>query len=276
MRKNTVAGGSGPQYEVVEVTPALADEWLGRNTHNRNLRENAVLAYARDMESGNWAENGESIKFAQDGTLLDGQHRLQAISRAGVTVRMLVVTHLPHSTQETMDDGRKRTLADALALRGETHAVALAAVLRRALLWERGVFRNHGSFVPTNAECLAYLARHSHIRDSAAIGVALRGPTKLPTSVLSLSHWLFSRIDTEDAVWFFDRLGSGAGLPLDHPVLVLRKRALEIWREPTRTPDDALLAFLIKTWNAYRDGEQIKILRFRTGGANPEKFPMPQ
>ena len=84
-------------------------EWLGFNTHNRNLRQRQCSASCTstrpDMEAGNWQWNGESIKFAEDGTLLDGQHRLAAIAESGVTLPVLVVRGLPNETQETAVDG---------------------------------------------------------------------------------------------------------------------------------------------------------------------------
>lgn len=289
MTKPKVPAITGPQYRVVDVTPALAEKWLAQNTHNRNLRDKAILAYARDMEAGHWAENGESVKFSKGavlllegqpplygGTLLDGQHRLQAVTLAGVTVKLLVVTGLEHHTQETMDDGRKRTLSDALALRGEQNAVSLAAVLRRALMWTQGQYRNTGAYTPTNTECLTFLEQHPETRESAAMAKHLRVPTKLPSSVLGLTHWVFTRIDAEDSAWFFDRLGTGANLEQYHPILTLRKRAQEIDKDSGRVPEDVLLAFAIKTWNAYRSGEQVKQLRFKPGGATPEKFPLPK
>lgn len=277
MRKTTVpATPRGPQYKVTQITPALAEKWLHQNTHNRNLRERAVLAYARDMKAGNWSENGEAIKFAKDGTLLDGQHRLQAIVLSGVTVKMLVVTGLDNRSQETMDDGRKRTLSDALHLRGESNAVILGSLLRRALMWEQEQYRNTGAYTPTNTECLTFLEKHPETRVSATAAASLRKPSNLPASVLGLTHWLFTAIDAEDADWFFERLGSGVGLDRYHPVWTLRKRAADINENTGRVPEDMLLAFVIKSWNAYRDGEEIRLLRFRPGGANPEKFPTPK
>jgi hypothetical protein len=276
MPKPTVPAQRGPQYKLTQVTPALAEKWLDQNTHNRNLREKAVMAYARDMEAGNWAENGEAIKFAADGTLLDGQHRLQAIALSGVTVPMLVVTGLDNRSQETMDDGRKRTLADALHLRGETNAVVLGALLRRALMWNMGQYRNTGAYTPTNTECLTFLAEHPECRNSASVAVALRKPVALPASILGLTHWVFTGIDGEDADFFFERLGTGASLPQYHPILTLRKKSREISEGPGRVPEDMLLAFVIKAWNAYRDGDEMRLLRFRPGGAQPEKFPQPK
>ena len=276
MRKNTVPGQQGPQYQVMTVTPELVEKWLDQNTHNRPIREKAVMAYARDMVARNWAENGEAIKFAKDGTLLDGQHRLHAVALSGVSVRMLVVTGLESQSQETMDDGRKRTLADALNLRGETNSVILGALLRRALMWDMGQYRNTGAHTPTNTECLTFLAEHPECRNSASVAATLRKPAALPASILALTHWAFTRIDTEDSRFFFERLGGGHGLPQYHPILALRKKAREVSEGPGRVPEDMLLAFVIKAWNAYRDGEEVRLLRFRPGGAQPEKFPTPK
>lgn len=278
MPKNTVPGlaGDGPEYTVVEITPTLAEKWLNQNTHNRRVRDNAVHGYARDMAAGNWAENGESIKFAKDGTLLDGQHRLHAIVQSSVTLRMLVVTGLETIAQETMDDGRKRSVADALTLRGEHNAAQLAAITRRALMWKQGVYRNVGNRPPTNTETLGFLAAHPELRESTSVSVSLRKAVALPASVVGLTHWLFSAIDKEDADWFFERLGTGANLEQYHPVWTLRKRAAEIDKEQGRVPEDMLLAFVIKAWNAFREGQPIRILRFTPGGANAEKFPQPK
>ena len=91
--------------EIVDVTPELAREWLGFNTHNRNMRARTVLAYAADMASGDWRWTGDSVKFATDGTLLDGQHRLAAIAEAGCTITTLIVRGLKNDTQ---GDNRRR------------------------------------------------------------------------------------------------------------------------------------------------------------------------
>jgi len=37
-----------------------------------------------------------------------------------------------------------------------------------------------------------------------------------------------------------------------------------------------IAALVIKAWNAYRDGAPVRQLKYRIGGANPEKFPEPR
>lgn len=65
-----------------------------------------------------WKMNGEAIKFSNTGRLLDGQHRLLACVESGCSVRTLVIRGLPEDTQETMDAGKSRTMANVLELKG--------------------------------------------------------------------------------------------------------------------------------------------------------------
>lgn len=154
-------------HELVVVTPEMASRWLEGNTHNRNKREQLVHSYARDLEAGAWGFNGETVKFAADGTLLDGQHRLMAIVRAKKPALLLVVSGLPRSAQKTIDTGAARKFADQLGMDGENAALTLSSILRRINLWEAGYRGAAGSYKPTVSELEATLARHPGARESA-------------------------------------------------------------------------------------------------------------
>jgi len=87
---------------------------------------------------------------------------------------------------------------------------------------------------------------------------------------------LFERLDHTDAAFFWERLVDGVGLEAGSPILALRDF---IAREaassrPTLRPDIGA-AYIIKAWNAYREGRDVKLLHFRVGGATPERFPEP-
>ncbi|MFI0915228.1 hypothetical protein [Streptomyces abikoensis] len=249
---------SVPSSSVVLVTPDMAREWLKLNTHNRKVRERAVADYARDMAASKWLMNGEAIKFSASGSLLDGQHRLHAVIAANTPVLMLVVTGLDDATQETMDAGRKRTTGDAFALRGETNFTVLAAVLKRVWLWDQGDHRFTQNRVPTTAECAQLLAERPEIRRSVEIAARVHGAFRyIPQSAVGTAHHLFSRIDTAQAVWFFARLGDGAELPTGHPVLTLRNRVMSERADRRAVPDFRYMAYLIRAWNAVRDGREL-------------------
>ena len=41
----------------------MAEQWLSRNSNNRNLRGQVIASYARDMTNGSWVLNGETVKI---------------------------------------------------------------------------------------------------------------------------------------------------------------------------------------------------------------------
>jgi hypothetical protein len=122
------------------VTPSMAAEILERNKNNRTLRESVVDSYAQDMRNGHWLVNNQGIALADDGSLLDGQHRLSAIVRSGVSVPMLVVAGLPVRggsngvklrTIDTIDVGIARGLGDLMSMgHGVKNANVVVACLR--------------------------------------------------------------------------------------------------------------------------------------------------
>lgn len=263
----------GPAAIVITVTPELAAALLKRNTRNRKLRERAVGDYARDIAAGHWSLNGEALKVAVNGDVLDGQHRLHAVIQAGVSVDMFIVVDLDEAAQETMDSGRKRTTADVLSLRAEENSTTLAAVLRRVWAWKQGDHRFKGRQAPTTAECAQLLGEHPEIRRSAEIAARTRKAfPHVPQSVLGTCHFLFNAIDADETAWFFQRIGDGAELPLGHPVLALRNRLTSERLDGLRMSEDRHMAYLIRTWNALRDGRELGRLQHTPGS----KIPTPK
>ncbi|MFD8820823.1 hypothetical protein ACFV1C_00390 [Streptomyces sp. NPDC059605] len=250
-----------PTIEVITVTPALAAEWLSRNTHNRPLRNRRVTDYARDMKAGQWHLNGETMKFAGDlknGIVLDGQHRLEAVVEANVDVVMVVVSGLPMEAQETMDMGSRRTVGDVFGLRGETNSHTLAAVLKRVWLWDQGDRKLAKNLTPTTAECAQLLQEHPEIYRSVEIAARVYGAFRgIPRSLVGTAHHILSRIDTDEAVWFFARIGDGAELSARHPVLTLRNRVMRDRGDRKSIPEYLYLAYMIRAWNAVRDGRDL-------------------
>ncbi|MCH1867094.1 hypothetical protein [Nocardioides sp. CFH 31398] len=262
--------------EIVDVSPALAETWLSRNPNNRNLRRPVVDGYARDMEAGRWRLNGETLKFSADGQLYDGQHRLNAIVQSGATVPMVVVRGLTPDVMPTVDAGAKRTYSDALKLTGEENTATLAAVCRRAVMWERGMRTNTGAIRPTPLEMDDWLTRHPEIRNSADLANRLASRERLPASVIGLCHWLFSELDGDAATTFFLRVADGDGLAATDPIAVLRNRVTRLRLSGGRINETEGLALTIRAWNAHRDGETRTKLQMPRGGLTNENFPVPR
>ncbi|MFI6296790.1 hypothetical protein ACIBEJ_34735 [Nonomuraea sp. NPDC050790] len=261
----------GITYELVHVTPALAERWLHRNLGNRPLRQDVVAKLARDLQAGRFLENGDAIRVSADGDLADGQHRLNAIAESGIAAWMLVVSNLPTEARATVDDGVKRTMADRLSFTGEATPKTLAAVVRRALMWERRSYAN-AAYQPSTLESFEFLDQNPDLREAAAAADHYRKARLLSGSTIGLCWWLFSRIDAGQCTGFFDRLNDGANLPNGHPVLTLRNRLNVLNAQPGRIPFSHTTALTVKAWNYLRDGKELLTIRH----AEHEKFPTPK
>lgn len=262
------------------ITPEIAKMYLMMNTRNRKVGGINYSKIRAALLQGEWKLNGEAIKVAADGTILDGQHRLMACAETGVSFHTLIVTGLAQETQDTMDTGKSRTLADVLLLNGYKNAVALSAVVSGIIKSENQVLRsaftsggNNG--VVTNKEALSRLDREPTIQESATEGKRL-SRIGLHCRTAGVLHYYFATIDSEDTEFFFSRLQTGEGLNDGDAILVLRNFLIYQKSSLTKHQQTYLAAVTIKAWNKFRDGEPVKQLKFRVGGAQPEQFPEPR
>jgi hypothetical protein len=116
-------------HSIEEVTPAMAEKMLEKNTVNRALTQTDVNTYSRIMSSGLWLLS--VIWLDSKGNVLDGQHRLSAVVQSGVKVKFLVVRNAPQGQQDVIDQQQEdAALKDVLTFRGEEYAQQLGAVAR--------------------------------------------------------------------------------------------------------------------------------------------------
>jgi len=104
--------------QLIQITPQLAKDYLERNPKNRNVSERLVQKYAQDIQQGQWALTHQGIAFYEDGTLADGQHRLFAIIKADLPVRMMVTSGLKQSDAINIDAHRARSAIDGIKIGG--------------------------------------------------------------------------------------------------------------------------------------------------------------
>jgi len=258
------------------VTPKLAEEWLGRNSHNRPIRQRAVDDIAAAITRGEWILNGDSIRFSVNNVLLDGQHRLWAIVLAETPVQTLVVNGLPEDAQETMDVGARRSLKDALSLRGYANSSKLSAALNYLWRYQNGYVR-FAAAKPTIAQAIATLESNPSFIDWVMTSDRARHRFRLSTSMLSTAMYELDGIDNDAAMVFFDKFVEGANLDAHDPILVLRKHfeRQAVSAVGARSSSAMSHALIIKAWNAWREGRQVETLQWRTAGTNAEQFPTP-
>lgn len=268
----TNATVDAPTCRLIELTPAFAEELLSRNTRNRSLRRIYVRKLADAMTRGEWIVNGEPIQVAQDGTLLNGQHRLHAVVESGVTVPTLLVTGLPPSTQHTMDIGARRNLSDVLALRHETDTNNLAAMLGLLYRYRHGHrMDGSGRTAPTTQEALELLERESGIKDYLPLARRVHRETKMRVSMVALLAYLFDEVDAGRGEAFFEALVHPDEAPRRSPVRALRSILERSRQDRKYAPSTyALCAMTVKAFNAWQARKDLAVLAFRPG---TEPFP---
>lgn len=256
---------------VEHVTPDIAATLLSANHHNRNLRDHRVAQLAEAMRRGEWELNGETIKIAVDGTLLDGQHRLQAVIESNVGIDTLVMRGLPLAAQDTVDTGRRRRLADILKIEGysDSHALAAAvSILHRIRSGSRIDYSHAGA--PSAQQALDLIDVEPQIKSSVVVARRVTKAVGGPIGVFSALHCVFFEVDPEPTEEFFARLADGVELRRRDPVLHLRNQLARPRedRSYSRSPFN-IAALTVKAFNMRRAGKEIDLLTFRQG----EKFP---
>lgn len=131
------------KVQVKVITPAMAYDMLAKHLKPENQRkqsQSVIDSYARAMRAGQWVLTHQGIAIDENGELVDGQHRLQAIVASGTPVEMLVTTGLSAVTKgghviDAIDRGSERKVGDQLALRHGVANASLYAAVARGVLW---------------------------------------------------------------------------------------------------------------------------------------------
>lgn len=250
------------------INPALAEEWLGRNTDNRDVSPKHVTGLANEMANGAWKMNGVPIVFGASGRLLDGQHRLLACVKADCAFTSLVVFGADDSAFDTIDVGKKRNAGDMLTILHETNCTRLARALTLIWKWENGVLGSSQKVNPRQQ--LVLLGRSPSIRDSVAFAMAADGV--LAAGIVAFLHYAGSFTDKAKTEEFLLSLHSGINLGPCAPALTLRNMLANRLKTNRKQSSgtDALVSAAIHALNAHFDGRELKQVKIRRKG---DPFP---
>jgi hypothetical protein len=262
--------------EIRKIGPAEAEELLLLNRRNRHSRPTHVARLAADMANGDW-RNGSTILLADDGgvqLLLDGQHRLAAIVKSGVTVELVIISGLALDDQAAVDTGLRRGLADVLTLAGEKNSAALASAI--GWYWRRQNGYTRTSQTPTVAQGLAVLRDNPGLRECFTSPRRAAEGLKISRGLAACLFYEQLAIDAEDAAAFWDMLATGLVPDQNpfHPIYLLHSKLEENAKAAYKRLDAiSTAALIIKAWNAFVEGRDIRMLKWARGGASPEPFP---
>lgn len=236
------------------------------NEKNRPLSRKTVEDYKRELVSGHWPAHHQGIGIDSDGNLLDGQHRLTAISESGVSAPMQVTVGLDRAaTFSVIDTGKRRSLTDALALHDDTlpNRAQVTALIRMLRIWSECDYPKipERAAKITNTQQISLFEKYGREKlvESSSISSRARS-VSIPSSALAAAHYLIVDAGNDSAFVryaFIEPLLTGYPMTgLKDPRLALRGRLM---REPNGTDHTRLgiLAAIIVGWNAFVEDRSL-------------------
>jgi len=300
----------GVEVKVITLTAELAEELIAANAGNRNVSEEEVARHCRNLLNNRWKFNGDTWRIDLHGRFIDGQHRVHGYLRAiamleaqglePFTMPIILVTGLQPEARATIDLGRRRSLADELRMRGYKDTTHLASFT--SLVWNYDVYagdlreaagRSKG--LPSVPELLGLWDEQLHSLfadplttqgndeedpDLLSRGRTLAAGCRMPVSSCMLVLWILDQVDPIDAQFFIDRLTTGDGVSTDdlrtNPIFNLR-RLIHNKRKvkKMRVPSWLWVAWTLRAWHHFRNGQRVENITFTAGGQNPDPYPRP-
>lgn len=257
------------------ISPATAKRYLKTSAGNRPLNKVVIRSYADTMLRGGWMLNGVPIIFDCEGHLQDGHHRLEAVVEANIPVAFDVRRGVPTDSFTTYDCGRRRNIGQLLAMQGVKHynlvgsiVIANNRLVQSGRLWENNTAAS-GKHINTNDD-LYELYRKDPKGYCETANKIRTWVDRCRVLVGSWAGGLYYYLthtggyNDEEVTPFFESiysLDSDSKTPADLLRRVITKEAVEGRRLAAQT----LWVYIVKTWNAYITGTNLKILRYQEG-----------
>lgn len=261
------------KIETIKLTPEMAAQLLEHNTLNRPLSQNHVERIARQISEDKWMFNGDTIKVAESGDVLDGQHRLWAVVEAKKPIETILVHGIKRDAFATIDTLRRlRSGGDTLALNGVARYRSVTSdTLKWLVRWQRKcieTFRDPANRVENSDVEEAYSNNPQIVR---AVEQAMKVRSLRSTSLIAFMYYVLSNRSSDLAERMLNTLFDPSGVSLNDPFYRLRAY-LTTEGHKTKNPV-VVIALMIKAANAAAKGHKLNMLAWKHQGQKVEDFP---
>lgn len=261
------------KVETKKIDKHYAEYLLSINKSNRPLNDRNVDYLVEEMKNNRFKLNGDAIRISKSNILLDGQHRLAACIKSGISFESIVISDLDDDIFLTIDQGRKRTSGDVLHINGYKNYNLLAATTIRCLAYKKikVPFHSRIRLPPSKDEILNFIKDNDDIIFACDFAKKSEAKKMINISLLAFSFFTAYSIDKNLAINFFSKLSNGNDIKESSPLYVLRKKLISNLSSTAKDPDINIAAYISMSWNAERTGNKIKILRYNS---SEQKFPV--
>ena len=253
------------QLKMEKITPAVAREMLESNIdRNRAIKERHLERLVADMRDGFWdSNNGETLKFDNEGKLVDGQHRLHAIIQSKSTFTLPVLRGVSSDGFDTLDTGSSRTMGDLLSMRNVPSSTTTAAALVTLEQFYTGNFRTKSL---SHRKLLKRYEEHPDLAQFGSVHNAYRSVFR-PNEATFLCY-LFTAIAPKKGVAFLELIRNG-GAAVDHPCHILRENLMR-YRMKRDTGymhvhKEHIIGSVFKCWNHLERKSKAKFEMLKVG-----------
>ncbi|MED7948365.1 hypothetical protein [Streptomyces sp. BE303] len=268
-----------PTPRLVYVTPNIAKDLLSRAMVNRRLDWGQVDFLVDSIIRDEWQLTHQGIALdgpLEAGCLLDGQHRLNAIIKAGIPVWIYVFEGLPRTAFPVLDTGKRRSGVDTLSSTGEKYLPLLHSTIRHVLLFKAmpdSSWTGNGARIANGRILAGYNEDSEMYREAVVAGRDISKHVFASQTAAAVGYFVTTEAAPAVKVGsWIEGLTSGANLEVGDPRLALLKVPHIQRRGPRRRYSmREQVALYIKSWNAWVQEEKIDNLRFR----KTEKMPVP-
>lgn len=266
------------------ITPDHAREILSNNTFNRPMSKSAIDVITDQIIKGQWKYNGQSIVISDGGELLDGQHRLSACVKSGISIECEIVKGVSKGSFDTMDSGRLRGGGDCLAIKGVSNSIFVASSLRGVVHFssDKGLvfpFGSAGSKKVLNislSNTYEWIDNEffSHNKDFNScsdffgfIKSRMQGTNGFKLGCYGFAVLMTYMIDKEESIKFLDRVADGLFSSPTDPAKKIRDYITSGSMLPRKKKyggggSSAYRASMyFKAWNYFCDNKELNSLR---------------
>lgn len=260
------------------ITPELARKLLALNPtgagddsetayqRNRKLTRPQVEKWKRVIAADRWKLTHEGVAISNTLKLLDGQHRLTAVSEGETPVEFIVFVGVDEDTFKVIGQGKTRTAADALSTTGATDTNKLSATARLIYLYLSPDRQNWRRTAVTNDETVEMVEQeHEKLVESMNFGNRLMKSVPVIHSAASAAHFLITKkhgADNPHVKAFFDGLMTHRRLEEMDPRVKLDYYLNNSRAQGKRLANMDQLALIIMTWNLIANGREVQYLRY--------------
>lgn len=250
---------------VADIHPEAACMLLREaNTKNRPMSMQYISMLGELFDLTAAGVTGDTIKVGDSGRLLDGQHRLEMASRAKVPFRTHIVFGLDDAVFDIIDQGRRRTGADVLAIDMIPNSVQTANAVRWVYLMA-GVLKGEGGTTKSKANLKRFSPRGvrklvkgplAQLPQYAAHGARVSRAFKFPGSMVQALVFLIAQHDPKLAERFVSDwiAGSRDGPAKSFDVMQSRINGIRA-QNNGRVARMLLGAFAVTAFNYWKAGQ---------------------